>query len=181
MRPGDHLLSLLRKEVQQLTAKCTKQRKCPFCPFRSSRLNKHVRQYHTAAQQYVASGAKQLKLCCALYDQDQTLGVATGQYLARSAEILRSTVQPGLPKTINEVDREIRLVLTGTGPEFWMLSSLSRSNAIRRVRNLYYTKDFADLVFREMLLCHGKCKAATWIALSIDCLASCENIAQDVK
>ena len=45
-----------------------------------------------------------------------------------------------------------------------MLSSLSRSNASRGVRNLYYTKDFADLVFREMLLCHGKCKTAIWIA-----------------
>ena len=129
----------------------------------------------------MASGTKQLKLCCALYDQDQTLGAVTGQYLARSAEILKSTVQPGLPTTINEVDREIRLVLTGAGPEFWMVSSLSRTNSVRRVRNLYYTKDFADLVFREMLLCHGKCKTATWIALGIDCLASCQNTAQDVR
>ncbi|CAE7336105.1 unnamed protein product, partial [Symbiodinium microadriaticum] len=74
VRPGDHLLSLLRQEVQQqLTSKCTEQRKCPFW-----------------------------------------------QYLARSAEILKSTVQPG--------------------PEFWMVSSLSRTNSVRRVRNLYYTK-----------------------------------------
>ena len=46
VHPGDHLLSLLCKEVQQLTSNCTKQRKCPFCPFRSfhwpSRVNKHV-------------------------------------------------------------------------------------------------------------------------------------------
>ncbi|CAE7904128.1 unnamed protein product [Symbiodinium sp. KB8] len=81
VHPGDHLLSLLCKEVQQLTSNCTKQRKCPFCPFRSfhwpSRVNKHVPQYHTAAQQYVANGTKQLKLRCALYDQDQTLGAGS--------------------------------------------------------------------------------------------------------
>ena len=54
-------------------------------------------------------------------------------------------VVPALSHTVNEIDREIRLVLTGRGPEYWAQSSLQSSN-VRRVRNLYYTREFANLV-----------------------------------
>eukprot|EP00439_Symbiodinium_sp_Y106_P055369 s2221_g7.t1 len=92
VRVGDSLLMQLRQEVQE-----------------------HIRRYHTVARQFICSGTKQLKICCALSDHDQTQGCAPGNYLARSVELLTmAMVVPALSHTVNEIDREIRLVLTGT-------------------------------------------------------------------
>ena len=99
-------------------------------------------------------------MSCSLFDNDQVTRAARGQYLGRSAQILRETVTPPLPVSVNEIDRHIRLVLTLHGPEFWRLSTIVTCESARRVRNLYYTLDFANLAFWELLLCHAKCKAA---------------------
>ena len=164
VRVGDSLLTQLRQEVERC-ARTVERRvhRCPLCPFRRfqapSRLQEHIRRYHTEARQFICSGTKQLKVCCALFDHDQIQGCARGNYLARSSELLRTMVAPALSHTVNEIDREIRLVLTGRGPEYWAQSSLQSCN-VRRVRNLYYTHEFADLVYQELLLCHAKCKTA---------------------
>ena len=55
------------------------------------------------------------------------------------------------------MDRYIRLVLTETGPMFQNIAGVGDRN-LRRVRNLYMTRGFADLVYQEALLCNGKCK-----------------------
>ena len=85
---------------------------------------------------------------------------AAGNYLQRSAEILGKTVIPKIAGTNNYIDKKIRLVFTGHGPEFWNLEALIQSEVVRRVRNLHYTWDFADLVYRELLLCYAKCNEA---------------------
>ena len=164
VRVGDSLLAQLRQEVERCANTVERKvHRCPLCPFRRfqapSRVQEHIRRYHTDARQFICSGTKQLKVCCALFDHDQIQGCARGNYLARSAELLRTMVVPALSHTVNEIHREIRLVLTGRGPEYWAQSSL-QSSSVRRVRNLYYTREFADLVYQELLLCHAKCKTA---------------------
>ena len=53
------------------------------------------------------------------------------------------------------IDRHIRLVFTDRGPEYWNLECLQRSS-LRRVRNLYYTQEFAQMVFQEFLMHEAK-------------------------
>ena len=162
VKVGDSLLACLASEVNSFEQ--SKYSRCPFCPFRSfqypARVAKHVRRYHTASKQYTCSGTKQLKIICALFDNDQIARHRRGNYLSRSASLLRSMVQPPLAGKLNEIDRSIRLVLTGKGPEFWNAAAVDSSSSLRRVRNLYYTVDFSDLVYMEMLLNNAKCKAA---------------------
>ena len=161
IKVGDSLLAQFRKEVEQQAQTVSDKLRCPLCPFRKfqkpRRVRDHIVKYHTAARQYICSGTKQLKICCALFDNDQIRGDRLGNFLARSAELLRTTVKPPLSSKVNEIDREIRLVLTGQGPEYWSLSTLKESH-VRRVRNLYYTREFADIVYQELLLCYAKCK-----------------------
>ena len=164
---GNLLLGYLQKEVSDAIKNSgLNVRLCPFCPFRSfqrhARVREHMEKYHTKERQFVCSGTKQLKIVCALFDHDQLAGGSGKSYLRRSADILRASVQPPLSAYVNDIDRHIRLVLTAHGPEFWHQETLLQRKKTRRVRNLYYTKDFGDIVYRELLLCHAKCKAVTW-------------------
>ena len=164
---GDELLALMKKEVTTFlrdpAEHIAKQgcQACPFCPFRQwpkgrvSRLVDHVRKYHSERKQFVASGTKQLKLVISLHDFDQTAGHPRANYLSRSAAMLRRTVDPPLQSNITDIDRYIRLVFTERGPEFWNASAVKQLT-LRRVRNLYYTRGFAQIVFQEMLLCNAK-------------------------
>ena len=105
----------LKLRLQLLHPK--KKRSCPLRPSRCfqhpSRVRRHIASYHVDRKQFVCSGTKQLKLCCALFDNAQLQGNIKGSYLKRSAAILRATVRPPLPTTVNEIDRDIRLVFTG--------------------------------------------------------------------
>ncbi|CAE7810987.1 unnamed protein product [Symbiodinium sp. CCMP2592] len=166
---GDILLQNLKKEVESLLKQQTQLRqgadgrvRCPLCPFRSwswhnrCRVKKHVREYHSARKQYCASGTKQLKIVIALHDQDMLQGTTTTcAYLRRSAEVLRSTIVPSLSINNNDIDRYIRLVYTGNGPEYWNLKTTVDS-PIRRVRNLYYDRSFAEAIYRYMLVNNAK-------------------------
>ena len=122
IKAGDRLLKELRNEVgTELGSRERNRIVCPLCPSRrfqrTSRVLQHIRAYHVDRRQFVCSGTKQLKICCALFDSDQLRGNIKGCYLQRSAGILRATVQPPLRGSINEIDRHISLVLTGSGPE----------------------------------------------------------------
>ena len=167
VKAGDRLLRELRSEVDAEVGSSERNRRCcPLCPFRRfqdpGRVRHHIRSYHVDKKQFVCSGTKQLKLCCALFDNDQLRGRIQGSYLRRSSDILRATVKPPLPCSANDIDRHIRLVLTGSGPGFWSLKAVIDSPDLRRVRNFYYTRAFAELVYRELLMCHAKCKAVSW-------------------
>ena len=73
---------------------------------------------------------------------------------------MRSTLGAGVPVSQNAIDKLIRLVLTDKGPEYWSLSKLERQSVnCRRVRNLYYTHKFGEIIFKEILMSRSKVKA----------------------
>ena len=127
VRVGDVLLGKLQREagnccVHQIVRTEENEYRCPFCPFRSfscsqstKRVLAHVKNYHNERKQYVASGTKQLKIIISLHDSDQCSRKSSENYLARSSEILRSTVQPALSSRRMLIDRHIRLVFTDRG------------------------------------------------------------------
>ena len=163
---GDILLKSLGAEVQRFLRKErhvpseSGEYRCPFCPRRSfdraTRLVTHVRTYHSRSKQHVASGTKQLKVIIALHDNDQLLEKdCTAAYLARSATMLEDQLGVCLSAKKHRIDRDIRLVLTGRGPEFWHMEQI-QSASVRRVRNVYYTHEFANLLFQQTLISNGK-------------------------
>ena len=117
---GDELLDLLRQEVSRaikspkLVSGGSRSR-CPLCPFRSftkgrwSAWGKHIHDHHDERHQFCASGTKQIKVILCLFDHDRLTGVKGSNYLVRSAEIMRRSVNPELPANCNGIDRHIRL------------------------------------------------------------------------
>ncbi len=69
---------------------------------------------------------------------------------------MRRTITPSLTALHMNIDKLIRLVYTDKGPVYMNLESMRKSVYVRRVRNLYYTKGFAEVVFREALLHNAK-------------------------
>ena len=96
----------------------------------------------------------------AIFDNDQLRGTPGKNYLQRSAGIMSASIGTA-PTKGNDLDRWVRLVLTGNGPLYRSVEDIGCDMQVRRVRNLYYTSGFADMVYREFILNHGKCKAAT--------------------
>ena len=82
----------------------------------------------------------------------ESLVRSPGKLLRRSAEMIRSTVQPSLNGAHNDIDWHIRLVLTGTGPEYRNATTVHVDDTLRRVRNLYYD----NFIYQECLLNHCK-------------------------
>ena len=162
---GDTLLCLLQQEVfcaLNSSRPAVSRHICKLCPARSfpraDRLQHHLRAYHVEKRQYCCSGTKQLRIIQALFDNDQVSNRACKPgYLQRSARLLR-TCAPGLDPQENSVDKHIRLVLTEKGPVFKHRACLQ---PVRRVKNLYYSHGFADLLFQELLLNQAKMKTAT--------------------
>ncbi|CAE7414269.1 unnamed protein product [Symbiodinium microadriaticum] len=172
-RAGDRILELLRQEVEAVLAKRIKpvpiedsaMLVCPLCPFRGfgssnpNRLYKHVRNYHDGPRQFCPSGTKQMKLLISIYDNDRLLGrEERPDLLQRSATLIRQTVLPALERSINQIDRYIRLVLTGSGPEYWNLTAVLQA-PLRRARNIYYNVDFAQMLFQQTLVQNAKVHA----------------------
>ncbi len=169
----DTILSELEREVASAVKSVREGRHkrdgtvhgCPLCPFRSfnnkhrNRLIQHIRAYHTDRQQFCCSGTKQMKVILALFDDDKLTRRKQGNYLARSAAVLRGTVQPELPSTVNNINKYMRLVLTGSGPQYYNRDTVFEASNLRRVRNLYYNQAFAEIVFRECLLCGSRVRA----------------------
>lgn len=169
---GTHLLQGLHREVkvflesapvESVMDEGVRSYPCPFCPFRrfdrTSRLRHHVRSYHTEARQFVASGTKQMKVVASMYDSDRALlRVHSNDLLQRSATLLRRTVRPPLSSAQKDIDKNIRLILTAEGPEYRNMQIVSTSSSYRRVRNLYYTKGFAEMLKEEVLLSGARAK-----------------------
>jgi len=137
--------------------------RCFFCAERAfqsiGRRNKHLSLYHTPKQQFVASGTKQMKMICAMFDED-VLNHEPLQptYLQRSARLLRESIIPRLSEKVNEIDRHIRLVFDRTGPRYVHLLALGDSEKCRRVGYTFYTHAFAECVRSELMICKAKVK-----------------------
>ena len=164
---SDNILQGLQKEVEavlanplDLTCRSGGKRQCPFCPFRTFKqlrqLRVHVTKHHTKKTQFTASGTKQLKIILSLYDDAASTQSEHSSLLRQSAEIIRETVLPPLSCTINHIDREIRLVYDESGPMYVNLACIGSTVHARRVRNMYYTHSFADVLVREMVLSHAQ-------------------------
>eukprot|EP00438_Fugacium_kawagutii_P003693 Skav206833 [mRNA] locus=scaffold3672:167985:175192:- [translate_table: standard] len=109
---------------------------CPLCPWRCfqqpGRVKEHLARYHVKKNQFCCSGTKQLKCVLSLHDSDMLAAARQGNYLSRSAELLRQQVQPPLSGSVNSIDKEIRLVLDSTGPRFVNRKILGDSLIARR-------------------------------------------------
>ena len=133
---------------------------CPLCPFRRfaqvASLVKHLERAHAHERGCVASGTKQKRLVYALYDSDVLAGRDPMDLLCRSASAMRESVVPALPPHQNAIDKLVRLVLAEDGPEYRNAAWLGSSSLVRRVGNLYYTRGFANLLFREIMMAKGR-------------------------
>lgn len=134
--------------------------RCRLCPFRqfasANMLLKHLHKEHTADTLYCGSGRKQLNVVFALYDQDRSEMVNGTAYLRRSADALRESVCPALSVRSKNIDREIVLVLTGTGPQYHQALSTHEACQVRRVGYTYYTRSFCNIMVQEFLMNHGR-------------------------
>ena len=88
----------------------------------------------------------------AIFDTDMLANRNGGQYLARSAALLRSMVGKCLRSSKGcEIGKDIRLILTEKGPVYVPNATLS-SMAVRRVGDYYYTQEFGTKLFRDAIL-----------------------------
>eukprot|EP00435_Cladocopium_sp_Y103_P008302 s3962_g2.t1 len=137
--------------------------RCPFCPFRAFKrlpqLRDHVAVHHCHRKQYVCSGTKQLRIILALYDADCMLRQKELEYLHRSACLLRQQVWPELSAARTSIDKEIRLLLTSSGPKYCNKAAIGTDIIARRVLNLYYDRGFAEVLYRELLIHHSNVKS----------------------
>ena len=80
----------------------------------------------------------------------------SGSYLKRSASVLRDSIVPALDHNRNAIDRDIRFVFTAVGPEYRHVDTVAADPALRRVRNLHCSQDFAQVLFQDSMLCNAK-------------------------
>eukprot|EP00438_Fugacium_kawagutii_P019392 Skav219438 [mRNA] locus=scaffold1461:120826:121707:- [translate_table: standard] len=136
---------------------------CSLCPFRAFKerrqLLTHLRLHHTARNQFACSGTKQLKIILSLHDADCARRSMQFAYLQRSAQHMQTQARPPLSHKRNEVDRFVRLLLTASGPMYCNESALGVTVLARRVRNIFYDKSFAEILYRELVMHHAN---ASW-------------------
>ncbi len=185
VKVGDEILESMRREVEASIRRVrsgkvderTMNGHCPLCPFRGfgkgrrNRVIQHLVSYHDSRRQYCCSGTKQIKGVVSMHDLDQLRGVKKGEYLRRTAEAIRKTVRPPLDVSRNNIDRDIRLALTETGPVFVHKDTAATSEEYRRVRNIHYTHGFAETLFRECLLYNCKALVSNRLRRVQHCIA----------
>ena len=177
----DGILERLQAEAETLAKRLSRRahpvegrHACPACPFRSFRVRErrqlrvHFAKYHSAKNQFVCSGTKQLKVILALSDHAASSQTSACDLLETSATIMRSTVVPPLGATLHHIDKRIRLVYKAAGPVYVNADSIGTTLHVRRARNTYYAQDFTDLLLREAVLCHAQapeCSASKYFCL----------------
>ncbi|CAE8627570.1 unnamed protein product [Polarella glacialis] len=115
--------------------------------------------YHVPSAQFCCSGTKQLKVVIALYDNDILMRQVHCKLLSRSAEIVRNTVFPEIQSNIMIIDKLLRVVFDHDGIKFVNADYAINDEIVRRVGNLFYTRRFAELLLREVLIYNGKMKS----------------------
>ena len=138
--PLQKIRDVLRLEVGNYVAICRRSSatKCAPCPFRrfarACRLMDHCTQYHISSNSWCASGAKQLRVCLAVYDNDSSCASDEGNifaplpnYIRRSATVMRAQIlrsSPDMEKDLslsNMIDRHVRIVQYADGPSFRLM------------------------------------------------------------
>ena len=100
----------------------------------------------------MCSGTRQSKLVISMYSLDSFTGRHPGNHLQRSSDLLRMSASPRGTATDDSIDRILRVVLTGNGPSMVRKSTLCVLRKVRCVGNILFTRYFADVSLRLMLL-----------------------------
>ena len=159
----DGILERLQAEAETLAKRLSRRslpvegrHACPACPFRSFRerrqLRVHFAKYHSAKNQFVCSGTKQLKVILALSDHAASSQTSACDLLETSATIMRSTIVPPLEATLNHIDKRIRLVYKAAGPVYVNADSIGTTLHVRRARNKHYTGFRGSITTRSRTL-----------------------------
>ena len=112
---------------------------CPFCPW--------FRTPACAPLPFTRSGT-QLHAIMSMYQCDLYRGRRQADNLRRSASLIRSSVgDPSCSHRLN-VDKEFRLMLSGSSPRFISKEISTGAFAFRRVGHLFYDREFADVLLR---------------------------------
>ena len=117
-----------------------------------SRLLDHIRKKHTDLVKFVCNGTKQLKVIMSMYSLDSFTGRHPGHYLQRSSDLIRVSASLGGSATHNSIDRILCVVLTGNGPTMVHTSTLGAVHKVRRVGNVLFTRCYAEVFLRLVLL-----------------------------
>ena len=117
---------------------------CAFCPCLHVKNAKgglywHVLHHHCAERHFVCSGTKQLRAIMSMFQCDLYRGRHQANCLRRSALSCTHRLH---------VDDEFRLLLSGSGPCFIGKDARTGTLPVRRVGNMYYDREFADIVLR---------------------------------
>ena len=129
---------------------------CAFCPWLHVKNSKgglywHVLHHHCAERHFVCSGTKQLRAIMSMFQCDLYRGRHQANYLTRSAALIRSSVGALSCTHRLHVDDEFRLLLSGSGPCFIGKEARTGTLPVRRVGNMYYDREFAEIVLRYLL------------------------------
>ena len=155
--PTQRFLDIVRDEVRTYKKRHTGKR-CLLCPFRQfrqpSRVVEHIALYHTLANNWCASGFRQLRLAAGIYNSDNVRAVHTqGQlftcYLQRSAALIRDQCT-GFPHmfveplgAITNIDRYIRIINYASGPRYCHVEfARKEQHNLRRLGNTFFSRDF---------------------------------------
>ena len=151
---------------------------CPICGWTAEKLHrlKHHAESHrtgkkSALHTNLESG-KQLThpvfmaVVRALFDGDRLAGKSSQAYMSRATSLLTTWLFPdGIPAGMSvwaglgKRDSRVEFVFTKTGPEYWRMCD-SGLDATRKIRDVHYTQDFADLFLKQLLLTSGSVSPA---------------------
>ena len=92
--------------------------------------------FHNAERHFTRSGTKQLRTMMSIYQCDLYRGRRLADYLRRSAALIRSSVGDLSCSHRLNVDKEFKLVLSGSGPGFMSKDISTGTLPVRRVGNM---------------------------------------------
>ena len=128
--PAAQLLSSMHPEVQQtvvqlgvssLSMSTSERVSFPLCqcyafiPGSDDAL-RHFTGGHAAGCHYVCSGTKQLRMSMSMHEADMCQGKLPGNYMSRTANLIRDHVKPGVPSHLVAIDKQSSVVLDAMPP-----------------------------------------------------------------
>lgn len=141
---------------------------CPLCPCKTFKNNYHARGRRLThlrrkrtrdakAGPFLASCRLQWKLIRALLDCRRMSGKEHRRLLSPSAAALQKAVLgSNITAKNTDIDRHVRVVLCGQGPVLPPVNSVLFTDARRLSEIISYTRVFATMVLRQLLLARGR-------------------------